>query len=212
MDLKVLKLKVTNCYLVGIGNQYLLVDTGYEYEWTLFCKRLRDVGVSLSDIRFVLLTHPHDDHCGLLNKLVQVNSNVRVIVSDQARDILSSGMHQHSAGAGYINRRVALLLSFKSRFDKQWTHTFPPYRLRKNDIRVTAETGLRKIGIDLEGKIIATPGHTPDHISVLFDDGDCIAGTASFLSITWTSIMRAGKRSFPLRHGGFSLHTGSRSG
>ena len=42
MDLKVLKLKVTNCYLVGIGNQYLLVDTGYEYEWTLFCKRLRD--------------------------------------------------------------------------------------------------------------------------------------------------------------------------
>jgi glyoxylase-like metal-dependent hydrolase (beta-lactamase superfamily II) len=32
MDITVLKLKVTNCYLVRIDRKYLLVDTGYEIE------------------------------------------------------------------------------------------------------------------------------------------------------------------------------------
>ena len=66
MDIKTLRLKVTNCYLVRAGEKYLLVDTGYEYEWESFCKRLREVGVGLDEIGYVLLTHHHDDLCWLL--------------------------------------------------------------------------------------------------------------------------------------------------
>jgi glyoxylase-like metal-dependent hydrolase (beta-lactamase superfamily II) len=185
MDQKVLKLKVTNCYLIGIGDQYLLVDTGYEYEWELFCKRLDEVGIGLPEIRYVLLTHPHDDHCGLLNKIVAANSNVRVIVSHHAKEILLSGKHHHTPGAGYINKRIRLLLPIKGKFDKKWTHTFPPYKVRANDILITKDTHFRQIGIDLNGKIIETPGHSTDHISVLFDDGDCIAGDAAANFLQW---------------------------
>jgi glyoxylase-like metal-dependent hydrolase (beta-lactamase superfamily II) len=57
--------------------------------------------------------------------------------------------------------------------------TFPPYRLRNCDILVTGHTGLREIGIPLDGKIIETPGHTVDSVSILFDDGDCLIGDAA---------------------------------
>jgi glyoxylase-like metal-dependent hydrolase (beta-lactamase superfamily II) len=79
-------------------------------------------------------------------------------------------------------------LSLKQKVDKKWTHTFPPYLIRKNDILITKETTLKEIGIDLNGKIIATPGHSLDGISILFDDGDCIMGdaAANFLQFAGT--------------------------
>ena len=38
--MKILKLKLTNCYLIPVNSRYLLVDTGYEWEWDTFQKRL----------------------------------------------------------------------------------------------------------------------------------------------------------------------------
>ena len=185
MDLKVLKLKVTNCYLVCVDRQYLLVDTGYEYEWSLFCQRLQEAGVSLDEIGYVLLTHHHDDHSGLLNNIVAANPSVKVMVSQHAPEILATGKHFHTAEAGYINRRIGLLLSLKGRFDKKWTHTFLPYHVRKNDVLITGETRFEEVGIPLAGRIIETPGHSPDHLSVLFDDGDSLAGDAVANFLQW---------------------------
>jgi len=44
---------------------------------------------------------------------------------------------------------------------------------------------LRNIGIDLDGKIISTPGHTRDSISLVFGDGDAIAGDAAADFLRW---------------------------
>ncbi|MGB9370758.1 MAG: MBL fold metallo-hydrolase, partial [Halobacteriota archaeon] len=41
------------------------------------------------------------------------------------------------------------------------------------------DTGLREIGIPLDGKIIETPGHTVDSVSGLFGDSDCLIGDAA---------------------------------
>jgi glyoxylase-like metal-dependent hydrolase (beta-lactamase superfamily II) len=38
---------------------------------------------------------------------------------------------------------------------------------------------LRDIGIQLDGSILPTPGHTIDSISILFDDGDAVVGDAA---------------------------------
>jgi glyoxylase-like metal-dependent hydrolase (beta-lactamase superfamily II) len=185
MNIKILKLKVTNCYLVRTGEKYLLVDTGYEYEWALFRKRLVEIGVGLDEIGYVLLTHHHDDHAGLLNQIVEANPNVRVILSRHAKELLASGKHSHASGAGYINRRIGFLLSMKGRFDKKWTHSFPPYRVRENDFLIGGTTRLEELGLALDGRIFETPGHSLDHLSVLFDDGDCLAGDAAANFLQW---------------------------
>ncbi|MBW9144683.1 MBL fold metallo-hydrolase [Clostridium sp. CM027] len=88
MEIIQLKLSVTNCFLIKTENKYILIDTGYEYDWDLFCKRLKSVGVRLSDISHIILTHHHDDHCGLLNRILKENSSVQVVMSYLAKDLL----------------------------------------------------------------------------------------------------------------------------
>ena len=185
-----LKLSVTNCFLVKTGDQYVLIDTGYEYDWELFCKRLVAVEVSFSSISHMILTHHHDDHSGLLNCIIKENGNIRVVMSHLAKDLLTKGENDLTHGYGFVNKRIKMLwslslkrfkimLALKKFIDKKSNLKFPPYWIRESDILITRETKLKEIGINLNGKIIETPGHTIDSISVLLDDGDCFVGDAA---------------------------------
>ena len=64
----------------------------------------------------------------------------------------------------------------------------PPYLSRESDILIQHETNLDEIGIGLSGRIIETPGHTTDSISVLLEDGNCFVGdaAANFLQFAGT--------------------------
>ena len=133
MDKRALALSVTNCYLIGIGSKYLLIDTGYEADWELFRKRLQEVGVGLSEISHLLLTHHHDDHCGLLNRILQENQDIRVIMSHRAKDYILAGKNAPATGGGYVNKRANLLVSLFRLSDKRWlTHPFPPLPIKSD--------------------------------------------------------------------------------
>ncbi len=196
MDIITLKLSVTNCFLIKTKHKYILIDTGYEEDWDLFCNRLKDANVNLSDISHIILTHHHDDHSGLLNKILDENKNIKIVMSYLAKDLLMKGVNDKSHGGGLINKRIKFLMLLKKIYiglilrkviDKE-NLTFPPYKLREDDILIKGETKLKDIGIGLDGKIIETPGHSIDSISVLFDDGDCIVGdaAANFLQFAGT--------------------------
>lgn len=58
--------------------------------------------------------------------------------------------------------------------------------MRDCDIIVKEGTKLRDIGIPVDGKIIETPGHTVDSISILLDDGDCFVGDAAAAMLSFT--------------------------
>jgi hydroxyacylglutathione hydrolase len=192
-----LRLSATYCFLVRSGTRYILIDTGYEEDWELFRRQLTENGVSLSEISYIILTHHHDDHCGLLNRIIAENKDIRIVMSSRAKELLVKGENDRTQGGGMINRWIARLLVFKQLFlsvrlmkwvDKNNNLKFPPYFVRDNDILVTGETRLKEIGIELDGAIIETPGHSADSISVLLDDGDCFAGdaAANFLQFAGT--------------------------
>lgn len=199
MEIINLKLSVTNCFLIKNGEKYILIDTGYEYEWELFCKRLYEAQVSINEISHIILTHHHDDHCGLLNKILEENNDIKIVMSYLAKDLLLKGENDQTHGGGLINKRIKLILSLslkrikimitlKKFIDKKTNLKFPPYKTREKDIIITEEIRLKDIGIELDGTIIETPGHTIDSISILFDDGDCIVGdaAANFLQFAGT--------------------------
>lgn len=185
MKKRLIKLNVTNCFLFEAPHGFVLIDTGYEYEWERFCEQLQAAGVRLDAISHLILTHHHDDHAGLVGKIVEQHPAIRIVMSYQARDLIAQGRNTHPQGGWYTNRRIAvifpLLMAVRGLLDphKAWTHRFPAYHARANDILVSGEPHLHELGIDLPGKILATPGHSPDSISILFDDGDCIVGDAA---------------------------------
>ncbi|MBU3171746.1 MBL fold metallo-hydrolase [Clostridium estertheticum] len=183
-----IKLSVTTCYLVKYADSYILIDTGYEYDWKLFCTKIEDANVSLSEISHIILTHHHDDHCGLLHTILKENPSIQIVMSNLCKDLLLIGENDHTHGGGHVNKRIHELIRFKQiyismilkkKIAKNTNLKFPPYKFRDQDIIVNGVTRLREIGIPLDGKIIETPGHTVDSISILFDDGDCIVGDAA---------------------------------
>ncbi|WP_432663706.1 MBL fold metallo-hydrolase [Wukongibacter baidiensis] len=175
-----LNLGVTNCFLIKNGDKYVLIDTGYEYEWDLFNEKLKEIGVSISDISYIILTHHHDDHCGLLNKLTTENNDIRVVMSNLAKELILNGQNDLNHNGGFINKRAKQIKYLKNKFDKEWNELkFTPYQVREKDILITEDTLLKEIGIELEGKIIITPGHSKDSISVIFDSGYCFVGDAA---------------------------------
>jgi glyoxylase-like metal-dependent hydrolase (beta-lactamase superfamily II) len=183
-----MKLSVTNCFLIPAGGKYVLIDTGYEWEWASFQSGLKECEVAMADISHLILTHHHDDHAGLLNMVVEQNPAIRIVMSALAKGLLAKGKNDHERGGGYVNRRVNALLRLKAAFDKKWTHTFPPYIARSSDILVENEITLKEIGIDLKGRTLHTPGHSADSISILIDNGDAFIGdaAANFLQFAGT--------------------------
>lgn len=182
MDIICLKLSVTNCYLLKVKNGYLLVDTGYERDLNIFKQELRKNSVDIKDIKYIFLTHHHNDHSGLVNFLVESNNSISVIMHKYAAEALLTGKNVdllREEKRGVPNKRVRFLLVIRKKLKSSWTSTFPAYKIRNIDIIVEGDNVsiLQKIGI--EGKIVYTPGHTKGDISLILDNGSCFCGDSA---------------------------------
>lgn len=231
MQTNILHLSVTNDYLLPLpGGKYLLIDTGYSEDWDLFRSQLARIGVALTDISHLLLTHHHDDHSALLNRVIESTPDIRVILAAEAVDLLKGGQNDRSHGGGLLNRRVNFIIGLKQfyvglvlgkKMNKADNLRFPPYQVRTNDLVLTGACRLDEIGVGLPGRIFPTPGHSSDSITLLMDDGDCFVGdaAANFLQFagthycvifvqnldvyyrSWQNIISAGARTIFPAHG-----------
>ena len=61
---------IMNTYVYSCSNGYIMIDTGYEHSLKDVETKLNRSGIKLSEIKYVFLTHAHDDHAGLLNELL----------------------------------------------------------------------------------------------------------------------------------------------
>jgi N-acyl homoserine lactone hydrolase len=131
--------------------------------------QLRGLGIGAGDVKTVVLTHLHVDHDGGLAHF------------PHSRILAEHGEIARAAGI-----RGALLGYLPSR----WPAWFDPQPLSWQQTRCGPFA--RTASITNAGDILAvpTPGHTPDHISILVHDGDeqiMLAGDASYLDETMLS-------------------------
>ena len=66
-----LKYGNTNTFLIPCSGGYLLLDTDYAGTLSAFYRAIKQAGIRVSDIRFVLATHYHPDHMGLIPELMK---------------------------------------------------------------------------------------------------------------------------------------------
>jgi hydroxyacylglutathione hydrolase len=103
-----------NVYLIPCEGGYLQVDTGYENSYRGYKNMLSTVGIKLSEIRYLFLTHHHDDHAGFLNELTS-ETDITIIAHEKARSLLTTGMNDKTNGGGYINQKIKILAGIKMR-------------------------------------------------------------------------------------------------
>jgi glyoxylase-like metal-dependent hydrolase (beta-lactamase superfamily II) len=183
------KLGWTRCYLLKCTDGYLLVDVYYPGYYAKFEKKLAKIGIAVSEIKYLFLTHHHKDHAGFTTELVQ-HTGCRVIVHRNALSALRQGK---SEGIGKLaNWRhqigIALYSQYYELFHKDCT--FPPVIPNDRDIVIDGDKSelLKEIGID--GVILHTPGHTSirDSISILTSDGSAFVGDICMNFLQWMGV------------------------
>ncbi|HMK45440.1 MAG TPA: MBL fold metallo-hydrolase [Methanocella sp.] len=172
---KMLKLGPTTCYFVQCPGGYLQIDTSFPVMFDRYLEGLKTLNIDVSEIKYLLLTHYHDDHSGFAAALKE-KSGCQLIVAEKSLEPLRNGTLIKINR--YLNRRVQLTLTLYSKL-KRRTFSFEPIIPDDRDLIVRREGRevLGQIGID--GKILFTPGHTPDSISLVLADGSAFVGDVS---------------------------------
>jgi ribonuclease/clavin/mitogillin len=141
----------TNYYVIETDEAKLLIDIGWPGTLPKLLHVLKRMGIALSDITHLLVTHYHPDHAGLAQELKRIG--VKLIV---------------------LENQVAAIPALKQTMKPE--HNYVDIAPHDN-IHVQTNASrlfLRHLGI--EGEIIITPGHSDDSITLILDTGSAFTG------------------------------------
>lgn len=143
----------TNTFLVQGENGYLLVDTDYAGTMPAFYRAIKKNNIKVNDISYVLATHYHPDHIGLVSELMEQGVRLLVIDTQCSQIHYSDEIFSRDKRLIYkpIEEKDAIVISCQ-----------------------TSREFLNNIGI--AGEIISTTSHSEDSISLILDNGICIVG------------------------------------
>jgi glyoxylase-like metal-dependent hydrolase (beta-lactamase superfamily II) len=137
-----------------------LIDPGPSTSLDSLRSALKAKGMSLADVRHLLLTHIHLDHAGATGSLVKANPHIEVWV--------------HDRGAKHLVDPTKLLSSaarlYQQDMDRLWGEFLP---VPADRIRVLAG-GERIVASGRELDVAYTPGHASHHVS-FFDGASRVA-------------------------------------
>lgn len=149
----------------GPGSTLQNVETG-----------LAEAGLSLGDLRFLLLTHIHLDHAAAAGALLAKAPDARLVV--------------HERGARHMVDPSRLMASaervYGSWLEPLWGRMQPV-----EQTRVHAVAGSEQL--ELGGRkatVIATPGHASHHVSYLFGDGTLFTGDSAGVKLSSAKVIR----------------------
>ena len=148
--IKLLKYGNTNTYYIKEKNS-LLIDTDWAGTLNAFYKKIKEL--EISQIDYILATHYHPDHMGIVQDIIdRMNSNLLVV------DIQKDYIH--------CSDKI---------FEKDKNICFNPINTKPIIISCDqSRSFLKNLGID--GEIIHTPGHSDDSISLILDSGYAFVG------------------------------------
>ena len=80
--------RIMNTYVYQTKSGLDMIDTGYEHSLKDVERKLNKNNIKLNELKYIFLTHAHDDHAGFLNEILGINKNLKVIISNQSMPTL----------------------------------------------------------------------------------------------------------------------------
>lgn len=144
-----LKYGNTNTYFIN----GLLFDTDMPGTMPQFFKVIKQNDIPFDGIQYVLASHYHPDHIGLISELMGMG--IKLVVAE----------HQlkHVHFADEILKR-------------QYGDKYHPIDESRATVITVDESRKFLKSIGISGEIIPTYSHSPDGIALILDDGECFAG------------------------------------
>jgi len=134
-------------------NGGLLIDTDYAGTMQAFYKALKKSGISITDITYILATHYHPDHIGLVSELQKMG--IKLLLIDTQ--------------CNYVHFADAI-------FKREKHLRYEPIGEKNATIIACDESRDFLADLGIVGEIIQTASHSEDSISVILDSGECMVG------------------------------------
>lgn len=142
----------TNTFFIEGNDGGLLVDTDYAGTLPAFYKALKQNGIKVNNIKYVLATHYHPDHMGLISDLMKQGAMLLLI--DVQRDYV------HFSDSIFARDRLP----------------YTPIDESLGTVISCSESREFLLRAGISGEIIHTHSHSEDSVSLIMDDGDCFVG------------------------------------
>lgn len=191
-SVKIVPISLPTPFYIGAVNVYLIkedpvtiIDTGPKTPEAIEALRagLRQAGVDVSDLRRIVLTHAHEDHCGLARSLRDEAKDGEVFVHDWETGHRAARLeHEENLNllqrAGVPNDEIQSMRGLYEQV-RQYADSLDDDHCRplNDEDELEFETGTLRV--------IHTPGHTPGSCSFLREaDRTVIAGDCVLKRVT----------------------------
>ena len=157
--------RIMNTWLYPIADGWVMIDTGYENSYRSVLKKLHKLLIRPAEIRYLFLTHAHDDHAGFLGEWMTNHPHTQVIAHENAIAGLRRGQNSFDGGCSTM---FAFLFCQLMALLGNGDHRYPSLSEEHLAKIITLnEANLKEMERELNGKILYTSGHTEDSISLL---------------------------------------------
>lgn len=172
-----------NLYLIDSDSHRLLIDTGFPHKTNDLGRALRKTGFKIGEVDYLMVTHFHIDHAGAVQELKE--EGVKFILFELQIPFIEP-MEKMALGKwNYVKLQMEDNLVLKIDESEMFLHS-----------------------IGLQGRVLFTPGHSDDSVTLLLDSGETFIGDlSSFSEITdktgktfhsWRKLRKApAKRIYP---------------
>ena len=159
-------------YLLETPLGWIALDSGYAGGCAAYVKSLRKL-TPLNEIKFVFLTHAHNDHTGFLGELLK-ESGAKLVACEASLPRLASGENALPEGTGFTSRfGLAMSAMMKST-------SFPPVSPRDGDIILKGEADQPFLALGLPIRVVWLSGHTADSIGLYLEESrELLCGDAA---------------------------------
>ncbi|WP_240374067.1 MBL fold metallo-hydrolase [Bacillus piscicola] len=172
-------LRSINFYLLLVDGDLILFDGGLPDEtyWNALVESLHENGFSLGDISAVLLSHHHNDHCGVVNQLTE-KEDIPVYAHEKAIPYLQRDEQ-------LLQKRAEFFKKLYQEFDcgeegeKQVAHLLRSIETNRPFAIEAAIKPIEEFHLPLF-QLLHLPGHSPDQVGLWEEETGLLFG-ADFL-------------------------------